>query len=169
MGSVWLACGTTDVVPFPGLALSKSSEGWGCGIPPFAECAEDGAPLFVVVRVTASFSFAPSGLAYHLLLSPTACAPSASLRAGCGLHSFAALRLGSISWRACGTTEVVPFPGVALSESSEGWDWGIPCLAKDARHGAVLGRPALRPRGLKPGSFWGALRGAEAPLFHGPA
>jgi hypothetical protein len=26
---------------------------------------------------------------------PTACAPSAALRAGCGLHSFAASRLGS--------------------------------------------------------------------------
>jgi len=26
-----------------------------------------------------------------------------------------------------------------------------------------------RPRGLKPGTDFGALRGAEAPLFHGTA
>ena len=31
-------------MPFPLVALSKSSEGWGCGIPPFAKCAKDGPP-----------------------------------------------------------------------------------------------------------------------------
>jgi hypothetical protein len=29
------ACVTTEVVPFLGLALFESLEGWGCGIPPF--------------------------------------------------------------------------------------------------------------------------------------
>jgi len=29
----------TEVVPFPVVALSESSEGWGCRIPPFAKCA----------------------------------------------------------------------------------------------------------------------------------
>jgi hypothetical protein len=33
------ACGTTEVVPFPGVLLPESSEGWGCGIPPFANDA----------------------------------------------------------------------------------------------------------------------------------
>ena len=40
----FLACGTTEVVPFPVVALPKFSEGWGCGIPPFAKYAKDGAP-----------------------------------------------------------------------------------------------------------------------------
>src|SRR5580658_8739811 len=29
------ACATAEVVPFPGVALAKSSGGWGCGIPLF--------------------------------------------------------------------------------------------------------------------------------------
>ncbi len=70
-----------------------------------------------------------------VLFLPTACAPSTSLRAGCGLRSFAASRLGPVSW-ACGATEVVPFPVVAPPKSSEGWGRGISCLAKEARHGA---------------------------------
>jgi len=27
----------------------------------------------------------------------------------------------------------------------------------------------MRPQGLKPALIWGALRGAEAPIFHGAA
>jgi hypothetical protein len=38
------ACGATEFVPFPGVALFKSSEGWGCGIRLFAKCAKNGAP-----------------------------------------------------------------------------------------------------------------------------
>jgi|GEM_PF-6209923 hypothetical protein len=52
----WLPpCGTTEVVPFPVVALPESSEGWGCGIPPFAKCAKDGAPSFVVVLAYSRF------------------------------------------------------------------------------------------------------------------
>jgi hypothetical protein len=32
-------------VPFSVVALAESSEGWGCGIPLFAECAKNGPPL----------------------------------------------------------------------------------------------------------------------------
>ena len=48
-------CGTTEVVPFPVVVLSKSSEGWGCGIPPFAKCAKNGAASFVVVSAYSGF------------------------------------------------------------------------------------------------------------------
>jgi len=54
MGSAGLACGTTDVVPFLGLALSESSEGWGCGIPPFAKSAKDGVPLRLPARTASA-------------------------------------------------------------------------------------------------------------------
>ena len=40
---------------FAGVALAKSSEGWGCGIPPFAKCAKDGAASFVVVSADSRF------------------------------------------------------------------------------------------------------------------
>jgi hypothetical protein len=50
------SCSGRDlVVPFPVVALYKSSEGWGCGIPPFAKCAKDGAPSFVVVLAYSRF------------------------------------------------------------------------------------------------------------------
>jgi hypothetical protein len=49
------ACGATDVVAFPIVALLKSSEGWGCGIPLFAKCAKNGAPSFVVVSAYSRF------------------------------------------------------------------------------------------------------------------
>ena len=39
------ACGTAEVVPFPGLALPKSSEGWG-RIPLFASARRMGAASF---------------------------------------------------------------------------------------------------------------------------
>jgi len=39
---------------------------------------------------------------------------------------------------ACGTTEVVPFPVVALPKILERWGRGIPRLAKGARHGAPM-------------------------------
>jgi len=35
MTKVWRACGTTEVVPFPVVALPKILERWGRGIPPF--------------------------------------------------------------------------------------------------------------------------------------
>jgi hypothetical protein len=49
------ACGTAEVVAFPVVALSRSSEGWGCGIPLFAECAKNGPPSFVVVSAYSRF------------------------------------------------------------------------------------------------------------------
>jgi hypothetical protein len=73
----------------------------------------------------------------------------------------------------CGTTEVVPFPVVALPESSEGWGCGIPPFANDARpfdlaQGGLWGiRGSARAEARA--FFWGAGRGAEAPLFHGGA
>jgi hypothetical protein len=42
-------------VAFPGVAIPESSEGWGCGIPPFAKCAKDGAASFVVVSADSRF------------------------------------------------------------------------------------------------------------------
>jgi hypothetical protein len=56
-------------VAFPVVALAKSSEGWGCGIPPFAKGAKDGAASFVVVSAYSRF-------------------PSASLRAGSRLRKI---------------------------------------------------------------------------------
>jgi hypothetical protein len=46
---------TTEVVPFPVVALPKSSEGWGCGVPLFARCAKNGAASFVVVSADSRF------------------------------------------------------------------------------------------------------------------
>ena len=60
MGSGRSACGATDVVAFAGVALSKSSEGWGCGIPRLAKDARHGAPRFVVVAAYSRFLTGPS-------------------------------------------------------------------------------------------------------------
>jgi len=121
MGSARLACGTTDVVPFLGLALSESSEGWGCGIPRLAKDARHGGTLGSTGAKTTS-----TGAEARLLFVRFTRRLSAALPRCC-MDS---------AWSACGMTDVVPFPGVARSESSEGWDCGIPRLAKDARHGA---------------------------------
>ena len=61
---------------------------------------DQAAGIFVVVRhcVAASASFALRGLFLDFASYPTACAPSTSLRAGCGLHSFAASRLARRSY-----------------------------------------------------------------------
>ena len=44
-----------EVVAFPVVALPKSSEGWGCGIPLFTKCAKNGPPLFVVASACSRF------------------------------------------------------------------------------------------------------------------
>jgi len=109
MGSVWLACGTADVVAFPGLALSESSEGWGCEVPPFAKCAKDGSSLRWPARTTSA------GAEARFLLGRFTRRLSAALPRCC---------VGSVRL-ACATTDVVAFLGLALSESSEGWGCGI--------------------------------------------
>jgi len=68
-------------------------------------------------RLTAVFLSPPSGLVISPLFFPTAYAVGCILSPLCGFGPFPS---------ACGTTEVVPFPGVALSKSSEGWSCGIP-------------------------------------------
>ena len=70
--------------------------------------------------------------------------------------------------RVCSATEVVAFPVVALSKSW-GVGGGIPRLAKRRetlrlRSGRAMGCPRAEARFL-----FDALRGAEAPLFHGAA
>jgi hypothetical protein len=93
-------------VPFPVVVLSKSSEGWGCGIPPFAKCAKDGPPSFVVVSAYSGFLTGLSAL-------------FGMTRFYGGLRHY----------------EVVAFPVVVLSKSSEGWGCGIPPFAKCAKDG----------------------------------
>jgi hypothetical protein len=44
------------------------------------------------------FSFAPPGLGFMLWLSTHGLRPFGKLRAGCGLHSFAASRLSSLAF-----------------------------------------------------------------------
>jgi hypothetical protein len=64
-------------------------------------------------------SFAPSGLVPPLLSLPTACAPSASLRAGYGLHSFAPSEL---------------LPGCPISRALSAREVGVlTCHPEDAR------------------------------------
>jgi hypothetical protein len=86
----------------------------------FAKDAKDGA----VVVVSRLFLSPLQGWVIVSHPLPTACAPSTALRAGCGLHSFAASRLGSILrlaapfgalrlLRAGSRNEVVAFPVVA--------------------------------------------------------
>ena len=92
-------------MPFPIVALSKSAEGWGCGIPLF-------------------------GFAQGRLLRKAREAWGALFHVGVSLQqvphrAFCPVRNDKI-FLACGTTEVEPFRGVALSESAEGWGCGIP-------------------------------------------
>jgi hypothetical protein len=81
------AFGTTEVVPFPGVALPESSEGWSCGIPSFAECARpsDSAQAGFGVRFVPSLRDSVPFLAAYPGLTSWAiiCRPS-------GAHVFAA-------------------------------------------------------------------------------
>ena len=76
-GAAWVrdscskaACGATDVVAFPVVALPKSSEGWGCGIPRLAKDARHGAPPVVVAfaRLLVVFRKTSTGAEARFLL-----------------------------------------------------------------------------------------------------
>jgi hypothetical protein len=111
---VRLACGTTEAVPFP-VVRSRAAEGWDCGIPPFG-FAQD--RLLREVRE----GWGTLGSWWRRLIS----------RFLTGLS----IRFGMTRfYEACGATEVLPFPVVALPESSAGWGCGIPLFAKCAKDG----------------------------------